>query len=39
MYRVLATTGDLLRQLRVVLPNEAVALSDVKNEAHLPEMK
>ncbi|MDB6050326.1 MAG: bepC 1 [Pseudomonas sp.] len=39
MYRVLATTGDLLRQLRVVLPNEAVALSDVKSEAHLPEMK
>ncbi|WP_297833626.1 TolC family outer membrane protein [Pseudomonas sp.] len=39
MYRVLATTGDLLRQLRVVLPNEAVALSDVKSEARLPEMK
>jgi adhesin transport system outer membrane protein len=39
MYRILATTGDLLRQLRVVLPNEAVALSDVKSEARLPEMK
>jgi len=39
MYRLLATTGDLLRQLRVVLPNEAVALSDVKSEARLPEMK
>ncbi|MEB0042389.1 MULTISPECIES: TolC family outer membrane protein [unclassified Pseudomonas] len=39
MYRVLATTGDLLRQLRVVLPAEAVALSDVKSEAHLPELK
>ncbi|MDY7561138.1 TolC family outer membrane protein [Pseudomonas sp. CCC3.2] len=39
MYRVLATTGELLRQLRVVLPAEAVAVSDVKSEARLPEMK
>jgi adhesin transport system outer membrane protein len=39
MYRVLATMGQLLRQQRVVLPAEAVALTDVKSEARLPEMK
>jgi len=39
MYRVLANMGELLRQQHVVLPNEAVALSDVKSEARLPEMK
>ncbi|MFZ3202353.1 MAG: TolC family outer membrane protein [Pseudomonas sp.] len=39
MYRVLAAMGDLLRQQQVIVPTEAVALSDVKSEAHLPEMK
>jgi adhesin transport system outer membrane protein len=39
MYRVLATMGQLLRQQRVVLPAEAVALTDVKSEARLPDMK
>jgi len=31
--------GQLLRQQRVVLPAEAVALTDVKSEARLPDMK
>jgi len=39
MYRVLAAMGDLLRQQQVIVPAEAVALSDVKSEARLPEMK
>ncbi|HBX56645.1 TolC family outer membrane protein [Pseudomonas sp. UBA2684] len=39
MYRVIAAMGDLLRQQQVVVPAEAVALSDVKSEARLPEMK
>lgn len=39
MYRVLATEGELLRKQRVVLPAEAIALSDVKSDVRLPEMK
>lgn len=39
MYRVIAAMGDLLRQQQVVVPAEAVALSEVKSEARLPEMK
>ncbi len=39
MYRVLATEGELLRKQRVVLPAEALALTEVKNEARLPELK
>ena len=39
MYRVLATEGELLRKQRVVLPAEAIALSDIKSDARLPEMK
>jgi adhesin transport system outer membrane protein len=39
MYRVLATEGELLRKERVVLPAAAVALTDVKSEARLPELK
>lgn len=39
MYRVLSSMGALLKSQRVVAPNESVALSDVKNEARLPEMK
>ncbi|WP_426141625.1 TolC family outer membrane protein [Pseudomonas sp. DWP3-1-2] len=39
MYRVLATEGELLRKQRVVLPAEALALTEVQNEARLPELK
>ena len=39
MFRVIAAMGDLLRQQQVVVPAAAVALSDVKSQARLPEMK
>ncbi len=39
MYRVLASMGELLSKQRVVLPADAIASSEVKNEARLPEMK
>nr|WP_298141010.1 TolC family outer membrane protein [uncultured Pseudomonas sp.] len=39
MYRVSAAMGDLLRQQQVVVPAEAVALSEIKSEARLPAMK
>ena len=39
MYRVVAAMGDLLRQQQVVVPAEAVALTEVKSEARLPDMK
>ena len=39
MYRVIAATGALLQQQNIVVPTEAVALSDVQNQASLPEMK
>ncbi|HEX8593400.1 MAG TPA: TolC family outer membrane protein [Pseudomonas sp.] len=39
MYRVLATEGELLRKQRVVLPAEALALTEVKSEARLPDLK
>jgi adhesin transport system outer membrane protein len=39
MYRVLATEGELLRKQRVVLPAEAVALTEVKSDARLPTLK
>ncbi|MWV13994.1 TolC family outer membrane protein [Pseudomonas sp. R-28-1W-6] len=39
MYRVLSATGELLKKQNVVLPAEAVALTEVKSEARLPEMK
>ncbi|UTW07430.1 TolC family outer membrane protein [Pseudomonas benzenivorans] len=39
MYRVIAAMGELLRQQQVVVPAEAVALTEVKSEARLPEMK
>ncbi|MCY1275274.1 Outer membrane efflux protein BepC [compost metagenome] len=39
MYRVQAAMGELLRKQNIVLPPEAVALSEVKNEARLPELK
>ncbi|AOE84430.1 TolC family outer membrane protein [Pseudomonas sp. TCU-HL1] len=39
MYRVISAMGDLLRRQNVVVPAEAVALTEVKSEARLPEMK
>lgn len=39
MYRVIASMGALLKSQRVVAPHESVALSDVKNEARLPDLK
>lgn len=39
MYRVISATGDLLKKQNVVLPAEAVALTEVKSEARLPDMK
>jgi len=39
MYRLLAAMGELLRKQNVILPAEAVAISEVKSEARLPEMK
>jgi len=39
MYRVLASEGELLRQQHVVLPTAAVAMSEVTNQARLPELK
>ncbi|MFJ4144769.1 TolC family outer membrane protein [Pseudomonas sp. NPDC089734] len=39
MYRVLASEGELLRKQRVVLPAEAVALTEVENQARLPSLK
>jgi adhesin transport system outer membrane protein len=39
MYRVIAAMGELLRKQNVVVPAEAVALTEVKSEARLPEMK
>ena len=38
-YRVLAAMGALLRSQNVVPPHEGVALSDVKTETRLPDMK
>ncbi|AYC33616.1 channel protein TolC [Pseudomonas cavernae] len=39
MYRLLSATGELLRKQGTVLPAEATALSAVKSEAQLPELK
>jgi adhesin transport system outer membrane protein len=39
MYRVISAMGDLLRRQKVVVPAEAVALSEVKSEARLPDMQ
>jgi len=39
MYRLLAAMGELLRKQNVVVPAEAVALTEVKSEARLPAMK
>ncbi|UVJ45319.1 TolC family outer membrane protein [Pseudomonas sp. LS1212] len=39
MYRVLANMGELLSKQKVVLPVEAIASSEVKSEARLPDMR
>ncbi|BAN47627.1 TolC family outer membrane protein [Metapseudomonas resinovorans] len=39
MYRVISAMGDLLRRQKVVVPAEAVAVSEVKSDAQLPDMK
>jgi adhesin transport system outer membrane protein len=39
MYRVLATMGELLSKQRISLPPEAIAKSEVRSEARLPEMR
>ncbi|MBC3411963.1 MULTISPECIES: TolC family outer membrane protein [Pseudomonas] len=39
MYRVLATMGELLSKQRITLPAEAIAKSEVRNEARLPDMR
>ncbi|WP_375738879.1 TolC family outer membrane protein [Pseudomonas boanensis] len=39
MYRVFSAMGDLLRRQNVVVPAEAVALTEVKSEAKLPDMQ
>lgn len=39
MYRVLATMGELLSKQRVSLPPEAIAQSEVRNQAKLPDMR
>lgn len=39
MYRVIAAMGELLRKQNIVVPAEAVALTEVKSEARLPAMK
>ena len=39
MYRVLANMGELLNKEKVVVPTEAIAQTEVRNEARLPEMK
>jgi outer membrane protein, adhesin transport system len=39
MYRVISAMGELLKKQNVVVPAEAVALTEVKSEARLPDMK
>ena len=39
MYRVLANMGELLNKEKVVVPAEAIAQTEVRSEARLPEMK
>lgn len=38
-YRVLANMGELLTKQRISLPPEAFAQTDVKTDAHLPDMR
>ncbi|QXI37166.1 TolC family outer membrane protein [Pseudomonas xantholysinigenes] len=39
MYRLLANMGELLSKQRISLPPEAIAKSEVRNEARLPDMR
>ncbi|WP_136477612.1 TolC family outer membrane protein [Pseudomonas sp. DG56-2] len=39
MYRVLANMGELLNKQRISLPPEAIAASEVRSEARLPDMR
>lgn len=39
MYRVLANMGELLNKQRISLPPEAIAKSEVRSEARLPDMR
>lgn len=39
MYRLIAAMGELLRKQGVVVPAEAVALTEIKSEASLPNLK
>ena len=39
MYRVLATMGELLTKQRITLPPEAIATTEVRTQAQLPEMR
>ncbi|MCQ4348416.1 TolC family outer membrane protein [Pseudomonas stutzeri] len=39
MYRVIAATGQLLRNHSVVPPSEAVAMTEIRSEARLPNLK
>ncbi|MBA1201504.1 TolC family outer membrane protein [Pseudomonas capeferrum] len=39
MYRVLANMGELLNRQRIALPAEAIAKSEVRSEARLPDMR
>ncbi len=39
MYRVVAAMGDLLRMKNVVAPTEATALTEVRSEAQLPDLR
>ncbi len=39
MYRVLANMGELLNKQRIALPAEAIAKSEVRSEARLPDMR
>ncbi|MNP03601.1 outer membrane channel protein [compost metagenome] len=38
-YRVLATMGELLSKQRISLPPEALATTEVRTEARLPDMR
>ena len=39
MYRVLANMGELLQKQRISLPPEAIATSEVRTDARLPDMR
>jgi len=39
MYRILANMGELLSKQRIVLPPEAIAKTEVRNQARLPDMR